>query len=85
MTHQQATDLMLDWGKNLLPVDFCETLYLSIRGVGTKTFKSCSFHQEDDYLFIWTKTENYLLNRNEIGDFVAVSNPVETILTTKVT
>lgn len=85
MTHAEATDLMLDWGKNLLPKDFCETLYLSISGIGTKTFKSCSFHQQDDFLFIWTKNENFLINRNEIGDFVAIPNPTESILSTKVT
>lgn len=76
---------MLDWGKNLTSQDFCDTLYLSIKNVGTKTFRSCSFHQEDDYLFIWTKNENFLLNRREIGDFIAAPNPTEAILTTKVT
>lgn len=76
---------MEDWGKNLIPQDFCETLYLSIKGVGAKTFKSCSFHQEENYLFIWTKTDSFLINRREVGDFIAVPNPTQTIISTKVT
>lgn len=85
MTRKQATQLMKDWGKNLLPEDFCETLYISIKGIGAKTFKSCSYHEQDNYIFIWTKQDKFLVNKKELGDFVAIANPHNTILSTTVT
>lgn len=80
MTNKQALQLQKDWGENLDENDFHETLYVSIKGVGAKTFKSCSYHEQDNYIFIWTKDESFLINRKELGDFVIVSNTYSTIV-----
>ncbi len=84
MTIKQANLLMDDWGKSLLPQDFSETLYISIKGIGNKTFKSCSFHEEDNYMFIWTKQDRFLVDKKELGDFLAILNPQNTLLSKKV-
>lgn len=83
MTNKQALQLQKDWGENLTDEDFHETLYMSIKGVGAKTFKSCSYHEQDDYVFIWTREESFLINRKELGDFVIVSNTYSTIVSSE--
>lgn len=83
MTHKQALRLQEDWGKDLEPKDFNETLYVSIKGIGTKVLKNCFFHEDGNYMFIWTKNESFLLNRKELGDFVMVPYPTQIMLSTK--
>jgi len=75
MTRSQALRLQEDWGSNITPEDFHETLYLSIKGIGSKIFKNCCYHEQDNYMFIWTKEESFLLDKKDLGDFVAVSDP----------
>ena len=72
MTNKQAQFLLKDWGNNLLPDDYCETVYLSIKGVGAKTFKNCCYHDSGNYIFIWTSGENLAINKKNLGDFVSV-------------
>lgn len=83
MTNKQALQLQKDWGENLTDEDFHETLYLSIKGIGAKTFKSCSYHEHDNYVFIWTKDESFLIDKKELGDFVMVSNTYSTIVSSE--
>lgn len=72
MTRNQAQRLMQDIEKSLTQEDFCEDIYLSIKDVGTKTFKRCAYHEIDGYTFIWTEQERYLISRKEIGDHVII-------------
>lgn len=74
MTKKQALHLQKDWGSHLVPNDFTETLYVSIKGIGNKIFKNCCYHEQGNYIFIWTKDDSYLINKKELGDFVAISN-----------
>jgi hypothetical protein len=83
MTSKQAIQLQKDWGQHLTEEDYHETLYVSIKGVGAKTFKSCSYHEQDDYIFIWTRDESFLIDRKELGDFVIVSNTYSTIVSSE--
>lgn len=83
MTNKQALQLQKDWGENLTDEDFHETLYLSIKGIGAKTFKFCSYHEHDNYVFIWTKDESFLIDKKELGDFVMVSNTYSTIVSSE--
>ena len=69
-----------DWGKHLIEEDFSSTLYVSVKDVGTTTFKNCCFHEQENYLFIWTKNESFLLNRKNLGDVVIVSDPTQPLL-----
>jgi hypothetical protein len=80
MTKKQALQLQSDWGSHITPEDFSETLYLHIKDVGTQVFKQCCYHEQDNYIFIWTKNESFLVNKKDLGDFVAVVNPTDTII-----
>lgn len=83
MTRKQAQFLLDDWGSNLLPEDYCETIYLSIKGVGTKTFKECCYHDDDGYIFIWTREERFIIDKRDLGDFVAVSDNKKILVSLK--
>ena len=83
MTRKQAQHLMYDWGNELLPTDFCETVYLSIKGIGTKTFKDCCYHDSEGYIFIWTKEESIMIKKKDLGDFVSIPDNKKIILSLK--
>ena len=74
MTTKQAQFLLKDWGSNLIPEDYCETIRLSIKGVGTKIFNECCYHDSDDYIFIWTKTDSFVIKKKDLGEFVSISS-----------
>jgi hypothetical protein len=78
MTRKQAQNLMEDLGKNLTPSDFSESVYLSIKGVGTKTFRKCAYYEVDGFTFIWTKEDTYIISKEELGEFVII--PIESSL-----
>lgn len=72
MTLEQATNLKEDIEVTLTDRDYNDDLYISIRGVGTQTFKACAYHFAEEWLFIWTKKETFMLNKADLGDFVAI-------------
>jgi hypothetical protein len=72
MNRKQAENLLVDLRKSLGPKDFCEDVYLSIQGIGSKTFKSCSYFESESWLFIWTREESFVFSKKEVGDFVFV-------------
>lgn len=72
MTRKQAEKMLNDLGENLTEKDYIEDIYLSIRGVGTQVFKSCSYFEAEGFTFIWTKNERFLISRKEIGDYVII-------------
>lgn len=82
MTKKHALQLQKDWGANLTSEDFKETLYISIKGIGNKTFNHCCYYEQDNYLFIWTKHDAFLINKKDLGDFIAITDP-HAALTTK--
>lgn len=83
MTKAQAQRLMDDLGENLIPEDYCEDLYISIKNVGTKTFKQCSYYECEGYAFIWTLTDKFLISKKEIGDFVLIPKNKESLIKIK--
>ena len=60
---------MDDLSKNITEQDYIDDIYLSIDGVGTQRFKSCSYFEAEGFTFIWTKNEKLLISRKEIGDY----------------
>jgi hypothetical protein len=72
MTKEQANYLLNDWGKNLSPEDYCETIYLNIVGIGSRRFKDCCYHDADGYIFIWTRTESFVVNKMDLGEFLLI-------------
>lgn len=72
MTRNQAQRLMEDIEKSLTKKNFCEDIYLSIKNVGTKTFKNCAYYEIEGFTFIWTEKERYLISKKEIGDYVII-------------
>ena len=72
MTVKQANNLKADIERSITEEDFTDDLYISIKGIGTKTFKGCTYHDTDGWIFIWTKDESFLLDKSELGDFVAI-------------
>lgn len=72
MNRKQAENLLTDLRKSLQPRDYCEDIYLSFRGVGAKSFKSCAYFESESWLFIWTPDESLVFDKREVGDFVFV-------------
>jgi hypothetical protein len=72
MTTIEANNLKLDIEKEISEEDYCDDLYLSINGVGTKTFRQSVVHRAENWIFIWTKDESFVINEDEIGDFVLI-------------
>ena len=63
---------MEDLGKTLTPLDYTESIYVSIRNVGNKVYKRCAYHQVDGFTFIWMLEDSFMIDRKEMGDFVVV-------------
>jgi hypothetical protein len=72
MTRNQAQKLMDDLSDNITEKDYIDDIYLSIKGVGTQVFRNCSYFEADEFTFIWTKNERFLISRKEIGDYVVI-------------
>jgi len=72
MNRKQAENLLVDLRKSLEPRDYCEDVYLSIRGVGSKSFKSCAYFDSEHWLFLWTPDDSFVFDKREVGDFVFV-------------
>lgn len=72
MTRGQAQRLMEDIGKSLTSLDYSEDVYLSIKGVGSKRFKECAYHVAENYTFIWTRDEKFLINKKDIAEHVII-------------
>lgn len=72
MTRKQADRLQMDIGKSISPEDFIEDIYISIKGVGTKTFRKCVYHEVDNWIFIWTEDDSYIFNKKDLGDCVII-------------
>ena len=74
MNRKQAGNLLVDLRKALQPRDYCEDVYLSLKGKGSKVFKSCSYFDTEKWLFIWTPDDSFVFEKCQIGDFVFVSS-----------
>ena len=72
MNRSQASRFSTDIRAELSDRDFCQTLYLSIKDIGTRTFKDASFQYIDGWLFIWTQNESFYVKEKELGDFVCI-------------
>lgn len=72
MTKKQSTYLLKDWGANLLPEEYCEHVYISIKGVGAKIFSRCAYYECEGYTFIWTETESFCFDNKDVGDFIMI-------------
>lgn len=74
---------MEDLGKNITEADYKENIYLSINAVGTRVFKDCAYFEADGYTFIWTREENFILNKQDLGDYVIIPYNFQTKVTLK--
>lgn len=83
MTRTQAQRLMIDLGKNLVHDDYCEDLYISIKNIGTKTFKNCAYFECEVYTFIWTHQESFFISKKNMNDFVLIPKSKETMVKLK--
>jgi hypothetical protein len=83
MNRKQAENLLVDLRKNLQPRDYCEDVYLSLRGVGSKKFKSCAYFETETWLFIWTPDDSFVINKTEVGDLVFVPTKESVVSTSK--
>ena len=81
MTRTQALKLKDDIGNTIEESDYCDRVYLSIKGIGTKSFIDCSLHEAEGWIFIWTRTESFAFKRKEVGDLLLIHNPNDTTIT----
>ena len=72
MTKKQAYDLKKDIESNIQDSDYTEDLYITIRGIGTKVIKSCTYLDVDGWIFIWTQCESYVFKAKDLGDFLII-------------
>lgn len=83
MTREQARRLMVDLGKNLTSEDFCQNIYISTKSCGSRTYKSCSYFEAEDHIFVWTEENAEIISKKEVGDYIIIPHTTETILTLK--
>lgn len=72
MNRLTATNLMQDIEKNIDPSMMIDDIYLSIKDVGTKIFRQCTYHEDNEWLFIWTTDDSFMVKKSDLGDFVMV-------------
>jgi hypothetical protein len=72
MTPTQAHRFLGDIRSNLTISDYCQTIYISIREVGTKSFDNACYQSLEGWLFIWTKDDAFCVPEKELGDFVCI-------------
>lgn len=72
MTSTQAGCFVNDIRSNLRDGDYCQTIYISIRDVGTKAFENACCQSIEGWLFIWTKDESFYVREKNLGDLVCV-------------
>jgi hypothetical protein len=72
MNLKEARNFSEDARKELDSYSFTDDVYLSIKNVGTKAFRHCSYDQLDGWLFIWTPTESFFVKESEMGDFLII-------------
>jgi hypothetical protein len=70
MTSKQANRFLSDIRLGLSESDYCQTIYISIRGVGTRSFTNACCQSLEGWLFIFTKDESFCVLEKDLGDFV---------------
>lgn len=72
MTPKQANLFLSDIQSELIPTDYCQNIYVSIRDIGTRSFVNAHCQSIDGWLFICTKTESFCVQEKNLGDYVCV-------------
>lgn len=72
MTLRQAQRLLEDLSHEIKARDLIQSIYVSIKDVGTRVFKNCCYHEIENYIFIWTENEKFIISRKTLGDFVII-------------
>lgn len=70
MNAQAAQHFLQDIRPNIEPTDYATGIYLSIRGVGTKTFHNATHQIVEGWLFIWTEDDSFCIRLKDLGDFI---------------
>lgn len=72
MTVNQAENFCLDIHKTLTDEDYKNSVYVSIKGIGTSIIKNCAYQISDGWIFFWSKNNSKYIRESEIGDFVII-------------
>ena len=72
MTQRQASRFLDDVKRDLDSKDYIQTLYLSIKNIGTKIFRNATFQLLDGWLFIITPDESFCIREKDLGDFICI-------------
>lgn len=83
MTAKQAGNFCLDIHKTLTDEDYNNSVYISIKGVGTSIIKNCTYQISEGWIFFWTKNNSKYIRESEIGDFVIVDAYAPTLILDK--
>lgn len=70
MTTVQANRFLSDIRSRLVDEDYCQTVYISIKNVGNRSFKDACCQSLEGWLFIFTKDESFCVLEKDLGDFV---------------
>lgn len=81
MTQKQAYRFLDDVKRDLDQDDCVQTVYLSIKGIGTKVFRNASYQFLDGWLFIVTTTESFCVKKCDLGDFICIDTDTMPIYT----
>jgi hypothetical protein len=72
MNSKEAKNFSEDIAKELNDFSYIDSVYISVKGVGTKVFKRCKCDQIDGWLFVWTPTESFYTLETDLGDFIII-------------
>lgn len=72
MTPKQANLFLSDIRSELTDADYCQNIYISLREIGTKSFKNACCQSIDGWLFVCTKIDSFCVQEKNLGDFVCV-------------
>lgn len=72
MTLKQAQRLLDDLSHDIIKRDLVQNIYVSIKDIGTRVFKNCCYHEIENYIFVWTINDKFLINKKDLGDLVII-------------
>jgi len=72
MTTVQANRFLSDIRSRLVDEDYCQTVYISIKNVGNRSFKDACCQSLEGWLFVWTKDDSFCVRESKLGDFICV-------------
>lgn len=63
---------MIDLRSQFSDSDYVDDVYVSIKNIGNKVFRKCAYFDNEDYILIWTRDDDFVIDKSEMGDCVVI-------------